>query len=226
MEYGGGSFGLENSAGGLSLVYEKDGMRKEVLLSLPPAEILGSITTIYYGAAWSVALTHNQDTGERYVIITLGAADVAAGRQTLPGNELLNADCVLLPAPPLSVSFAEDKLFLFYRDGIVRVLDGEGRMQRLTVEGASENSVAVKYRGLYFIMQPNGTPIIILGNRNGAWESEAFDYGFSQLRSLRGHSASPSGLCVRFLDSLGQEVEMQVTVREEGNLEAVDVKVR
>jgi hypothetical protein len=226
MEFEGGTFGLENSPEGLSLVYEKDGIRREVRLSVPPAEILGEITAVHYGESWSAVLTRNQGTGENYAIITLGAADAAAGRELLPGNEILNADCIVLPEAPLSHSFAEDKLFLFYGEGIVRVLDGTGRLRRLMVEGALEGSEAVKYMGLYILVQASGTPVIFLKEDGNSWEAQGVDYGSSELGSLQGYSIGSSGLSVRFLNSEGQPVEILITVGEEGNLETADVEVR
>lgn len=226
MEYEGGLFWLENAPEGPTLVYEKEGLVRSVALNLPPASLLGEAFAVHYGEKFSAVLTRNQGTGENFAVITLGAAAVAAGMQTLPGNDLLNADCVLLPEPPVSHSLAEDRLFLFYENGVVRVLDETGRLRVLRFGSVTSNAVAVKFRGLYIMLQPGATPLVFARIRESSAEAQAFDHDGPGLRQLIGHSAGPSGLCVRFLNSEGQQVELKVTVGEEGNLDTVDVELR
>jgi len=228
LEFEGGNFMIENSDNGPQLVFERDGQRREVPLMLPPAESLGNPTKVYYGEEYSFILTRNDETGKSYAIITMGAADVAAGRETLPNNDLINADCVLLPSEPISHSFAGDKMFFFYGENMFRILEADtGRLRRLTVQGVSGLSVAVDYEGLYFLIQPNQTPVIFLGRKtDGSYEAQAFDYNASELTGLVRYEETEGRLSAFFLNSGGQTIEIGITVGEEGNLGTVRIEGR
>jgi hypothetical protein len=224
LEYEGGVFGFEQSGENLSLVYQAPGVRRVVRVVTAPLNEFGRIIGIYYGTRWTVLVSHN------YLLITLGAADVVAGRDKFQGNELLNAECVVLPERLIGSAFAEDTIFLFHPSGSVRIIQIDvdaGGMYRLDrVEGVGPQSVAIRSDGVYFLVQPGEIPVVAFARTGtGPWSIVSFpvSHPFPTVRS--GIEPAADGFSALFIAG-SRRMELRVRLGEEGNLDSISVTLR
>jgi len=213
---------LENSSGGLSLTYERDGEKNSIALQTLPEEETGRMLTPHYGEE-RTAIVY-----EKYVMFTLGAVDLAQGRTTLPGNDFLNCFFVGINAPPLSSSFTEDALFLFYGDGGVTVVKPESNTAHLSsisgLDGVSEKSAAVRAMGMYFLVQAGPVPVMALSQDLS--NSQLFDYTTVELGELLRIERRASGFSAFFSTPDGTEIELEVSIGTSGDLDSVRVVAR
>lgn len=231
FSHGGGTLGLENSPQGLSLVYKKDGQADiTVPLDVGFQDTIGTITRIHYGIGHSVIMAERvleSGTTEYYAVVTVGAADVAAGRDKLPGNELINSYGIVLPERPLGSAFTESALFTFAGNGIVEYIplgEDESRICTLSgLDGTGANSTVIEYRGLYFIMQAGTVPLYAVKASGDGVDTVPWDYpqGWA-LDSLLRVEMREGGFTMVFSSQVG-ELKMNVDVPEEGGLHSVGI---
>jgi len=222
LNFDGGTMRLENSSGGLSLTYERDGERNSIALQTLPQEETGRMLTPQYGEERTAVVYEN------YVMFTLGAMDLAQGRTTLPGNDFLNCFFVSIPAPPLSSSFTGDALFLFHGDGEVTVVKPESNTAHLSsisgLDNVSEKSAAVRAMGMYFLVQAGSVPVIALSQDLS--NSQLFDYTTVELGELLRIERRASGFSAFFSTPDGTEIELEVSIGTRGDLDSVRVVAR
>jgi hypothetical protein len=222
LDFDGGTMQLAESSNGLELAYERDGERKSIILNTLPQEVTGRMLAIHYGEE-RTAIVY-----EKYAMFTLGAMDLAQGRTTLPGNDFLNSFFVVITAPPLSSSFTEDALFLFYGDGEVTVLKPGNNTARLSevsgLEGVSEKSTTVRVMGMYIFVQAGAIPVGALSLDLSYYSP--FDYTTAELGEVLRIERRASGFSAFFSTPGGTEIELEVSVGTSGDVDSVRVVAR
>jgi hypothetical protein len=237
FSYEGGTLGLENSPQGLSLVYKKDGQADiSVPLDVGFPGVISTITRIHYGIGHSVIMAERvleSGTTEYYAVVAVGAADVAAGRDKLPGNELINSYGIVLSERPLGSAFTESALFTFAGNGIVEYIPlggDESRICTLTgLDGTGADSTVIEYRGLYFIMQPGAVPLYVTKREGDDVNTVPWDYAPGiNFTGILGVEMTGAGFSILFAAQLGEagtQVRMDVSVPEGGDLHAVSLSI-
>ena len=215
----------------MHLTFEKPGEEPQ---SLEPDTVsldrLGRVYETICGAERSVIVSEN------YITISLGARDLAAGRNTLvreDGQEAFyNSYSLEMPegaGAPEEIFIEGGALFLRYDDNSLRALQLGNFSTRLfkldEVDGANSSSVLMKAMGMLFFIQPGGVPVSVVGIVDGHLENQAFDAPEGvELRSLVSVEMTADGIRAVFDTPDGQKV-LNVSA-EEGSLDSVGVSAR
>lgn len=215
----------------MRLAFERPG---ETPQSLEPDTVplnqLGRIYQTICGVERSVIVSEN------YITITLGARDLAAGRNTLvreDGQEAFyNSYSLEMPegsGAPEESFIQGGALFLRYHDNSLRALqlgNFSTRFSRLDeVDGANSSSVLMKAMGMLFFIQPGGVPVSVVGLVNGHLENQAFDAPEGvELRSLLRVERTEGGIRAVFETQDGEKA-IYISA-EEGSLDSVEVSTR